>query len=153
RRVGPVRLGYGFRQRAAASGLRCWTGQVPCRYTCALRFPRPDLSEVAIERSTEYFALSIGCSARRAFLTALGVTARFNARPGCPARRTLRGIRSRVKKPTRTPPDDTRSCESYDRLATWPTSRGAASRPGLAGRAGLSRLRRRWTHSDPSTNI
>lgn len=59
----------------------------------------PERSDVAIERSTEYFVLSIGCIARRAFFTAFGVTARFTARPGCMARRTLRGTKSRVKKP------------------------------------------------------
>jgi hypothetical protein len=57
-----------------------------------------------MERSTEYFALSIGCRARRTFLTAFGVTARFTARPGCMARRTPRGTRSRVKKPMTNPP-------------------------------------------------
>ena len=44
-------------------------------------------------------ALSIGCSARPAFLIDLGVTARFTARPGWAARRALRGISSLEKKP------------------------------------------------------
>ena len=48
-------------------------------------------------------ALSTGCKARLAFLTTLGVTARFTARPGCIARRTLRGTSSLEKKPTYTP--------------------------------------------------
>lgn len=68
-------------------------------------FLRPDLSEVAIERSTECLALSIGCNARRAFLTALGVIARLTARPGWAARRTPRGISDRVKKPKLTTPN------------------------------------------------
>jgi MFS family permease len=46
----------------------------------ALRF-RPDRMLVATDRWTEYLALSTGCNARRAFLTALGVTARLTARP------------------------------------------------------------------------
>ena len=46
---------------------------------------------VATERCTEYTALSMGCIARLAFLTTLGVTVRLTARPGCIARRTLRG--------------------------------------------------------------
>jgi hypothetical protein len=41
--------------------------------------------------------------ARRAFLIGLGVTARFTARPGCAARRTLRGMNNLEKKPTLTP--------------------------------------------------
>jgi hypothetical protein len=56
-----------------------------------------------IERSTEYWRLSIGCIARRALLMAFGVIARFTARPGCTARRTLRGTRSPVRKPMRSP--------------------------------------------------
>jgi hypothetical protein len=51
----------------------------------------------------EYTALSIGCKARLALLTTLGVTARFTARPGCMARRTLRGTNNLEKKPTRNP--------------------------------------------------
>jgi hypothetical protein len=47
-----------------------------------------------------YMALLTGCMARRARLMLLGVTARLTARPGCMARRTLRGMRSRVKKLT-----------------------------------------------------
>jgi len=54
---------------------------------------------VAAERCTEYMALSTGCRARRALLTAFGVTARFTARPGCMARRTLRGTSNLEKKP------------------------------------------------------
>jgi hypothetical protein len=59
---------------------------------------------VAAERCIEYTALSTGCRALLAFLTAFGVTARFTARPGCTARRTLRGTNNLEKKPTR-PPD------------------------------------------------
>ncbi len=55
---------------------------------------------VAAERCMEYTALSKGCKARLALLTALGVTARFTVRPGCMARRTLRGINNLEKKPT-----------------------------------------------------
>jgi len=54
---------------------------------------------VAIDRSIEYWKLSIGCIARLALLTTLGVTARFTARPGCIARRTLRGTSSLDQKP------------------------------------------------------
>jgi hypothetical protein len=69
---------------------------------------------VAAERCTEYTALSIGCKARLAFLTALGVTARFTARPGCTARRTLRGTNNLEKKPTFSPPgDETAALEDY----------------------------------------
>jgi len=64
---------------------------------------RPDRMAVAAERWMEYTALSIGCKARLALLTALGVTARFTARPGCIARRTLRGTSNLEKKPTCTP--------------------------------------------------
>jgi len=63
---------------------------------------RPDRIVVATERCIEYTALSTGCNARRALLTALGVTARFTARPGCIAWRTLRGTSSLGKKPTLT---------------------------------------------------
>ena len=63
----------------------------------------PDRMAVAAERSMEYTALSMGCKARLALLTALGVTARFTARPGCMARRTLRGTNNLEKKPTRHP--------------------------------------------------
>ena len=41
----------------------------------------------------------MGCMARLAFLTTLGVTARLTARPGWTARRTLRGIKSLDRKP------------------------------------------------------
>ena len=90
---------HGFWHRAAASALRCLTGQLPCRKTGALRLP-PDRMVVATERCTEYAALSMGCMARLAFLTTLGVTARLTARPGCTARRTLRGMNNLEKKPT-----------------------------------------------------
>ncbi len=77
-----------------------------------MRF-RPDRMVVATERCTEYLALSTGCNARRAFLTALGVTARFTARPGCMARRALRGTSNREKKPMTTIQDSKRSwCEA-----------------------------------------
>jgi hypothetical protein len=95
--------GYRFRQRAAAPGLRWCTEQLPWRKTFAFPLP-PDRMAVAAERWTEYTALSTGCRARRAFLTAFGVTARFTARPGCAARRTLRGISNLEKKPTPTTP-------------------------------------------------
>ena len=45
-------------------------------------------------------ALLSGCMAWLTRLMLLGVTARLTARPGCVARRTLRGIRSRVRKLT-----------------------------------------------------
>jgi hypothetical protein len=61
---------------------------------------QPDRILVATDRCAEYTALSIGCNARRALLTALGVMARFTARPGCIERRTLRGTSSLEKKPT-----------------------------------------------------
>jgi hypothetical protein len=93
---------YVFLHLAAASALRWRTGQFPCRKTGALRL-RPDRMAVAAERSMEYTALSTGCKARLAFLTALGVTVRFTARPGCIARRTLRGTSNLEKKPTRHP--------------------------------------------------
>jgi hypothetical protein len=70
--------------------------------TGALRLP-PERMAVAGERCMEYTALSTGCNARRALLTALGVTARFTARPGCMARRTLRGTSNLEKKPIVTP--------------------------------------------------
>ena len=70
-----------------------------------MRFP-PDRMTVAAERSMEYTALSIGCKARLALLITLGVTARFTARPGCIARRTLRGTNNLDKKPTRNPRKD-----------------------------------------------
>ena len=92
----------GFLHLAAASALRWRTGQFPCRKTAVLRLPA-DRIAVAAERSMEYTELSIGCSARLALLTALGVTARFTARPGCIARRTLRGISNLEKKPIGTP--------------------------------------------------
>jgi hypothetical protein len=94
--------GYGFLHLAAASALRWCTGQFPCRKTGALPLP-PDRIAVAAERSIEYIALSIGCNARLALLTALGVTARFMARPGCMARRTPRGTNNLEKKPICTP--------------------------------------------------
>ena len=62
--------------------------------------------DVAIERWTPYFMLSIGDSALRARFTAFGVTARFTARPGCMARRTPRGTSSLEKKPTLFTPED-----------------------------------------------
>jgi hypothetical protein len=58
---------------------------------------------VATDRWTEYTALSMGCVARLALLTTLGVTARLTARPGCIARRTLRGTSNLEKKPNPTP--------------------------------------------------
>lgn len=95
---------YEFLHLAAASAVRWRTGQFPCRKTRAgaLRLP-PDRMAVAAERCMEYTALSKGCRARLARLTALGVTARFTARPGCIARRTLRGTNNLEKKPTRHP--------------------------------------------------
>ena len=90
---------HGFWHRAAASALRWLTEQLPCRKTGALRLP-PDRMVVATERCTEYAALSMGCIARLAFLTTLGVTARLTARPGWTARRTLRGMNNLEKKPT-----------------------------------------------------
>jgi hypothetical protein len=92
---------YEFLHLAAASALRWRTGQFPCRKTRAgaLRLP-PERMAVAAERCMEYTALSKGCSARLALLTTLGVTARFTARPGCMARRTLRGTNNLEKKPT-----------------------------------------------------
>jgi hypothetical protein len=53
-----------------------------------------------LARGTEYAALSMGCTARLAFLTTFGVTARLTARPGWIARRTLRGMNNLEKKPT-----------------------------------------------------
>ena len=47
--------------------------------------------------------MSIGCIARPGLLMAFGVIARFTARPGCTARRTLRGTRSRVRNLMRSP--------------------------------------------------
>src|ERR1700730_8516443 len=70
-----------------------------CRKTGALRL-RPDRILVAAELCKECTALSMGCMARLARLTTLGVTARFTARPGCTARRTLRGMNNLEKKPT-----------------------------------------------------
>jgi hypothetical protein len=54
---------------------------------------------VLSERVTPYEALLTGCITRRARLTLLGVTARFTARPGWTARRTLRGTNKRVRNP------------------------------------------------------
>lgn len=108
--------GYGFLHLAAASALRWCTGQFPCRKTGALRLP-PDRIAVAADRSMEYTALSIGCNARLAFLTTLGVTARFTARPGCMARRTLRGTSNLEKKPICTPIGETALSEDYSRCA------------------------------------
>src|SRR5579872_599738 len=93
---------YGFLHLAAAAAVRWWTGQFPCRKTGALRLP-PERIAVAAERCMEYTALSTGCNARRALLTALGVTARCTARPGCIARRILRGTSNLEKKPMCTP--------------------------------------------------
>jgi hypothetical protein len=71
---------------------------------------------VAAERSMEYTALSIGCKARLALLTTLGVTARFTARPGCIARRTLRGTSNLEKKPICTPESEqTAGLKDYSR--------------------------------------
>ena len=97
-RLSPSRF-HGFLHRAAASALRWLTGQPPCRKTGALLLP-PDRMAVAAERCSEYTALSIGCRARLTFLTILGVIARFTARPGCMARRTLRGMNNLERKPT-----------------------------------------------------
>lgn len=58
------------------------------------------------ERCIPYTALSTGCRARRAFLIAFGVTARFALRTGCMARRTERGTNKREKKPTPRSVDD-----------------------------------------------
>src|SRR5260370_42653288 len=74
-------------------------GQRPCRKTRALPF-LPDRMLVAADRCREYTALSTGGRARLAFFITFGVTARLTARPGCTARRTLRGTSSREKKPT-----------------------------------------------------
>jgi hypothetical protein len=104
----PSACDYGFLHLAAASALRWWTGQFPYRKMGALRLP-PDRIAVAAERCMEYTALSIGCNARLALLTALGVTARLTARPGCMARRTLRGS-NLEKKPTLYPQATRRPC-------------------------------------------
>jgi|HubBroStandDraft_3_1064219.scaffolds.fasta_scaffold173802_1 hypothetical protein len=120
--------GYGFLHLAAASALRWCTGQFPCRKTGALRLP-PDRIAVAAERSMEYTALSIGCNARLALLTALGITARFTARPGCMARRTLRGTSNLEKKPICTPIDQTRRLLS---LRTPPPRQDKARQPRRA---------------------
>ena len=93
---------YEFLHLALPSALRWLTGQLPCLKTGALLFLRPDRMAVAAERCIEYMALSTGCRALLAFLTAFGVTARFTARPGCIARRTFRGTNNLEKKPTRT---------------------------------------------------
>lgn len=79
-------------------------GQFPWRHTLALPC-RPERILVATERCIEYTALSTGCKARRAFLIGLGVMTRFTARPGCVARRTLRGTSNLEKKPTSAPSD------------------------------------------------
>jgi hypothetical protein len=94
---------YGFLHFATAAALRCLIWQLPCRKTGALLFLGPDRMAVAAERCTEYIALSIGCRALLAFWTTFGVIARFTARPGCTARRTLRGMNNLEKKPTNTP--------------------------------------------------
>jgi len=73
----------------------------------------------------EYTAFSIGCKARLALLTALGVTARFTARLGCMARQTLRGTSSLEK--------------AFPRLSTQKVN--AMDRPGPA-------VRTRTEHSD-----
>src|SRR5487761_1128029 len=93
------RAGQGLRHLAAASALRWLMGQRPCRKTRVLAL-LPERMLVAADRCREYTALSSGCRARLAFLIAFGVTARLTARPGCMARRTLRGTSSREKKPT-----------------------------------------------------
>ena len=104
-----IRFTYEFLHFAAASALRWLTGQLPWRKTRALRL-LPDRMFVAAERCTEYTALSIGYKARLAFLTALGVTARFTARPGCTARRnTPRNEQSREETHL-LPPGNETSC-------------------------------------------
>ena len=108
--------GYGFLHLAAASALRWCPGQFPWRKTAALRL-RPDRMAVAAERSMQYTALSIGCKARLALLTALGVIARFTARPGCMARRTLRGTNNLEKKPILAPMRRNRCSERLMSLA------------------------------------
>lgn len=130
--------GYGFLHLAAASALRWRTGQFPCRKTAALRLPR-DRMAVAAERSMEYTALSTGCRARLALLTTLGVTARFTARPGCMARRTLRGTSNLEKKPTRNPQSGKMAMlkrllpPAFPRLSTQQVDPG--SRPISAGKS------------------
>lgn len=132
---------YRFLHLAAASALRWWTGQFPCRKTGALRLP-PDRMAVAAERSMEYTALSIGCKVRLALLTALGVIARFTARPGCMARRTLRGTSNLEKKPTRNPKRRNNCAETllplaFPRLSTRQVNAEKPThllRAGVAGR-------------------
>lgn len=85
---------------------------------------------VATERCTEYIALSTGCRARRAFLIGLGVMARFTARPGCTARRTLRGTSNLEKKPTSTPngPGSPYALLPMVRRGTRPASLGTGAK-------------------------
>jgi hypothetical protein len=52
------------------------------------------------DRVTAYAALSSGCTARLAFLMALGVTARLTPRTGCMALRIPRGTNKRDQNPT-----------------------------------------------------
>ena len=86
------------RQFSAAACARCFTGQLPWRYTGA-RLPRRRLF-VFSDRSAPYTALLTGCNARLARFTDFGVTARLTARPGCMARRTPRGMNSPERNPT-----------------------------------------------------
>jgi len=138
---------YGFLHLAAASALRWWTGQFPCRKTGALRLP-PDRIAVATERCVEYTALSTGCNARLALLTALGVTARFTARPGCTARRTLRGISNLEKKPTCPP---TRRYDRARRLLSLRTPAPGLDKARQRDRARLSTSRR--IHRRPAAKL
>jgi hypothetical protein len=59
--------------------------------------------------------------ARLAFFTTLGVTARLTARPGCIARRTLRGTSNLEKNPISTPHREPAleryACQKGDRSA------------------------------------
>ena len=92
-------VGQGYvvrRHLPAASGDRWFTVHVPWRYTGDRLVDR---FLVLRERSTPYTALLTGCMARRARFTAFGVIARLTARPGWAARRTLRGMKSRDRKP------------------------------------------------------
>jgi hypothetical protein len=70
---------------------------------------------VATDRCIEYTALSTGCIARLALFTALGVTARLTARPGCIARRTLRGTSNLEKKPISPPSKELPLAQYSDR--------------------------------------
>ena len=136
---------YGFLHLAAASALRWWTGQFPCRKTGVLGLP-PDRIAVAAERCMEYTALSTGCNARLALLTALGVTARFTARPGCMARRTLRGTSNLDKKPTCTRHATKRPCPKTTlaaRACAWIRQSQATRQADLSAAVVTSRRIRR----------